>query len=495
MQRIARVAVTIFTLSTSVAHATGLRVPIENGLGTPGVAAGPALAEDASTGITNPAGLVRINDYPEFVLAVNPAFTSTNFKGDVAVEPPPIVTPIGDITTSTYMTGEADAKLNVPLLAIHLSYPLKEWLVYGFSLTNPFGQSVDYPEYAIVAPRVTEATLITWDISNSFGFQITPEFSVGVGIDAILLDFSAENLYPFALNNKPLTSIFTQNEAAGWSMSWHAGALYQFNNKHSRVGFNYRPPVTMEGDGRSYSTIDQESLLAGTGGGAVVNKDFEVKFDLPPIYSLAIYHQIMPRLDIALSTEFTQWSYFDEIQFKNVVNTPDFNSPQGYKNTWGYGASAFYQWTQQFRTSVGLKFDYSPLNPKYITPDFPDSDVWVLGVSGAYQFNRVVRLEIGYSHSFFQEVEINTYDPVAYTSITGTGHLYGDVINTQLTINLAPLVKRYDNFNEYVSPPGKPEWPKTDPLSKPSAEANQTEANSAEEKQAAEESTEEKPTA
>ena len=493
MQRIARVAVTILTLSTSVAYATGLRVPIENGLGTPGVAAGPALAEDASTGITNPAGLVRINDYPEFVMAVNPAFTSTNFKGTVDVEPN------GIDALGTTNTGNADAKLNVPLLALHLSFPLKKWLVYGFSLTNPFGQSVDYPENSIVAPRVTEATLITWDISNSFGFQITPEFSVGVGIDAILLDFSAENLYPITLGPIPGPSIFTQNEAAGWSMSWHAGALYQFNNKHSRVGFNYRPPVEMEGDGRSYSSFGLESF--GTGSplaidlSPVVNKDFTVKFDLPPIYSLAIYHQIMPRLDIALSTEFTQWSYFDEIQFSNVVNTPDFNSPQGYKNTWGYGASAFYQWTQQFRTSVGLKFDYSPLNPKYITPDFPDSDVWVLGVSGAYQFNRVVRLEVGYSHSFFQEVEINTYDPVAFTQITGVGHLYGDVINTQLTINLAPIVKRYDNFNEYVSPPNKPEWPKTDPLSKPAAEANQTEANPAEEMQAEEEFAEEKPTA
>ncbi|MFI4955863.1 MAG: OmpP1/FadL family transporter [Gammaproteobacteria bacterium] len=441
MQRIARVAVTIFTLSTTAAYATGLRVPIENGLGTPGVAAGPALAEDASTGITNPAGLVRVNDHPELVVAVNPAFTSTNFKGTVDVEPNNI-----DLLGTTN-TGNADAKLNVPLLAIHYSYPLKDWLVYGFSLTNPFGQSVDYPENSIVAPRVTEATLITWDISNSFAFKITNDFSVGVGLDAILLDFSAENLYPLSLNDKPLPSIFTQNEASGWSMSWHAGALYQFNHNHSRVGFNYRPPVTMKGDGKSYSTLDKTDPST-FGLGPVVNKDFTVEFDLPPIYSLAVYHQIKPNLDIALSMEYTQWSYFDEIKFTNVVNTPDFNSPQGYKNTFGYGASAFYQWTQQFRTSIGLKFDYSPLNPKYITPDFPDSDVWVLGVSGAYQFNKVVRLEVGYSHSFFQEVEIDTYDPVAFTTITGTGHLYGDVINTQLTINLAPIVKTFDNFNE-----------------------------------------------
>lgn len=444
MQRIVRVVVTMFTLSASLAYATGLRVPIDNGLGTPGVASGPALAEDASTGMTNPAGLVRL-DHTELVVAVNPAFTSTEFTGNVDVDPPIIPTPIGDITTDSHFSGTADARLNVPLIAIHFAYPLKEWLIYGFSLTNPFGQSVNFKDNAITGSTVTQAMLITWDISNSFAIKITDQFSVGAGLDAIRLDFSADNIYPLAINSRTLPSILTSNTASGWSMSWHAGMLYQFNHNHSRVGINFRPPVTMNGTGRSYATMNS---TADPDLGAVENKDFEVEFDLPPIYSLAVYHQVFPQLDLAFSTEYTQWTYFHDISFKNVVNTDDFASPQGYKNTWGYGAALFYQWTQQFRTSAGIKFDYSPVNPKYVNVEFPDSDVWVIGFSGAYQFNPVVRLEIGYSHSFFQEVDIDHYDPVAYVTNTGTGQLHGDVINTQLTMNLSPLAKAFDNFNE-----------------------------------------------
>lgn len=56
-------------VACSPLHAGGLRVPIDNGLGIPGAAAGAALAEDASTGIVNPAGLVRIQ-HAELVLSL-----------------------------------------------------------------------------------------------------------------------------------------------------------------------------------------------------------------------------------------------------------------------------------------------------------------------------------------------------------------------------------------------------------------------------------------
>lgn len=453
MQRIVRPAFMLLTLLPLLSQASGLRVPIDNGLGVPGAASGSALAEDASTGFTNPAGLVRVKD-PELVVAVNPAFTSTEFEGMVRVHPPEEELPNGDylVIDSTFF-GDAHAKLNVPLLAIHFSYPINDWLIYGFSLTNPFGQSVNYGDDSIVGSTVTHGMLITWDIANSFGIRITDQFSIGVGIDAIRLDFSAENLYPFAIElpepfpPEPITlpSIFSHLTASGWSVSWHAGMLYQFNNNHSRVGFNYRPPVNMKGDGDSYSAVNRSGI---PNFGPLNDNDFEIEFDLPPIYSLAVYHQIMPRLDIAASMEYTEWDYFDKISFQNVVNAGDFDAQQGYSNTFGFGGAVFYQWTKQFRTSAGVKFDFSPVNDQYVNVDFPDSDVWVLGVSGAYQFNKVVRLEVGYAHSFFQEVDINHYDPVAYIRNTGTGHLYGDIINTQLTMNLAPVVKKFDNFNE-----------------------------------------------
>jgi long-chain fatty acid transport protein len=466
MQRIARVAFTLFTLLalTTITHAAGLRVPLDNGLGVPGAASGAALAEDASTGVTNPSGLIRVQ-HPELVVAVSPAFTSTTFDGTVDVEAPPItIDRTGNtIYTDSHFSGDETAKLNVPLLSIHFSYPLKDWLVYGFSFTNPFGQSVNFSDDDIVSSTVTDSMLITWQISNSFGFKITEQFSLGVGLDAIRLDFSSENLYPLQLSVDPIPapippinivmpSIYTHNTAAGWSMTWHAGMLYQFNDNHSRVGFNFRPSVKMKGDGRSYANMHEPTADEDPSNlGPVENKDFEIEFDLPPIYSLGIYHQIMPRLDIAASMEYTQWTYFDDITFKNVANAPEkFNSPQSYKNTFGYGAAVFYQWTKQFRTSAGVKFDYSPVNPKYVDVYFPDSDVWVIGVSGAYQFNKVVRLEVGYSHSFFKEVDINHYDPVSGITNTGTGHLYGDIINTQLTMNLAPVIdaaKAFD-FNE-----------------------------------------------
>ncbi len=414
-----------------VLHAAGLRVPIDNGLGTPGAAGGAALAIDASTGITNPAGLVRLQN-PELVVAVNPAFTSTEFDGTVTVE-----SYAGSELKPSTRSGEANGKLNAPLLAIHYSYPLRDFLVYGFSFNNPFGQSVNFPENSIVNTTVTEATLITWNIANSLGYAINKQWSIGAGFDVQRLDFIAENIFPMPLLIQP--SLYTKNEANDWQFGWHGGVLYQFNEEQSRVGFNYRSQISHDASGKSYATA-AVNPTAPIFGPEITNRSFTVALDLPPVYTLSVFHKVDEKWDVLGTVEYTQWNVYDSIKMTNVVNVPggDKTIPQDYSNAWTVAAATYYHFNPKLYLGVGFRFDETPMSDEYRGVEFPDSDVWVLGFSGGYQFNNVVRLELGYSHSFFQEENIDTYDSDSTVHNVGTGHLYGDVINTQLTINLSP---------------------------------------------------------
>jgi long-chain fatty acid transport protein len=417
---------TIGLASPLLLQASGLRVPIDNGLGVPGAAGGAALAIDASTGITNPAGLVRIQN-PELVVAVDPAFTSTEFEGSSTIE-------IMDDTRA----GEASGKLNVPLIAIHFSYPLKEYLVYGFSFNNPFGQSVNFPENSIVNTTVTEAMLITWNIANSLGYAINKQWSIGAGFDAQRLDFMAQNIFPIPTPTSP--SIYTKNEAADWQFGWHGGVLYQFNEEQSRVGFNYRSQINHDAKGKSYAsqTVIPTRPFFGP---EATNRNFTVAFDLPPIYTLSAFHKVNEKWDVLGTVEFAQWNVYDAIEFTNIMNVPggDKTVPQDYHNSWSLAAATYYHFNPSLYLGVGVRFDETPMSDDYRGVEFPDSDVWVLGFSGGYQFNKVVRLELGYSHSMFKEEHIDTYDPDSTVHNVGEGQLYGDVINTQLTINLAPV--------------------------------------------------------
>lgn len=411
-------------------QAAGLRVPIDNGLGVPGAAGGAALAIDASTGITNPAGLVRIKN-PELVVGVDPAFTSTEFEGSSTIENPPPLSPV-------VRSGEANGKLNAPLMSIHFSYPLKEYLVYGFSFNNPFGQSVNFPESSIVNSTVTEAMLITWNIANSLGYAINKQWSVGAGFDVQRLDFMAQNIYPMPLAIQP--SLYTKNEAADWQFGWHGGVLYQFNQEQSRIGFNYRSQINHDADGKSYATatVNPVPPLFGP---EITNRDFTVALSLPPVYTLSGFHHLNDKWDILGTIEFTQWNVYNNIEFTNIVNVPggDKTVPQDYHDAWTFAGATYYHFNPKLYVGVGFRFDQTPMSDEYRGVEFPDSDVWVLGFSGGYQFNKVVRLELGYAHSFFKEESIDTYDPDSMVHNVGTGKLNGDVINTQLTINLAPI--------------------------------------------------------
>jgi long-chain fatty acid transport protein len=430
--------------SPLLAQATGLRVPVDNGLGIPGVAGGAALAIDASTGITNPAGLIRIQN-PELVVAVNPAFTSTEFTGSSTVE-----SYIGEpfpITQPATRTGSTTGRLNAPLLAIHFSYPLKDFLVYGFSFNNPFGQSANFPENSLINDTVTEATLITWNIANSLGYKINQNWSIGAGFDVQRLDFVAENVFPAARANR--TDFFTKNEASDWKYGYHAGILFQANQESTRIGMNYRSQINHDAEGKSYSTVTIAYPFPGIGipvGGETINRDFTVAFDLPPVYTLSAFQRINKKWDVMATIEFYQWNVFDAIYFTNMVNVEggDKVVQQDYHNAWTYAAGTYYHFTDNFYLGVGARYDETPMDDKYRGVEFPESNLYVLGFSGGYQFNKVVRLELGYAHSFFSDVHINTTDPDSTVNNVGTGKLNGDVINTQLTINLAPVYGRME---------------------------------------------------
>ncbi len=439
-----RIACSIFLCSLPVlAMASGLRVPIDNGLGTPGNAGGAALAEDASTGVTNPAGLVRI-DHPELVVGVSPVFSNVQFDGVVTIDNRanlPVPTPNPD---PVVYTGDTTTNIVAPLLAIHYSQPLTDRVYYAFGLTNPFGQGVEFEDNSIVNSTVTQATLITWNISNSLGIKITEEWSIGAGFDSQYLNYENNNIYPSFRDSAP--DIYTRNTATGWAFGYHAGILWQTNNEMTRIGFNYRSQVDHKGEGRSYSTQDFSTIDdPNRPNSSVENDDFTIEFSLPPIFTLSGYHHITERIALMGTAEYLMWSVFDDIVFENMVNQGldggdgTLVIPQSYNNSWVFNVGSYYHMTEALRLGIGVRIDNTPLNEKYRNVEFPESDFWALGVSAGYRFNKVARIEIGYTHSFYDWVDIDTTQEASEVTNTGKGKLSADLINTQLTINLAPM--------------------------------------------------------
>jgi long-chain fatty acid transport protein len=429
MRRIIRTFAALSCSFAVLAQASGLRVPVDNGLGTPGNAGGAALAEDASTGVTNPAGLIRI-DHPELVVGISPVFSTVDFSGTVTIDRPVGPNPNPE-------TGSTSANIVAPLFAVHYSHPLSERVGYSIGLTNPFGQGVTFGNNSLVSASVTDALLVTWNISNNFGYKINNNWSVGVGLDVQRLDFKADNVTP---TPGPGADIYTSNDADGWGYGYHAGILYMTDDEQTRIGFNYNSEVDHKATGRSFATQDLGNL-----GTPIENKDFSVQFTLPRYFTLSGYHHITEKISIMGTTQYYMWGAFDEIKFKNIANNEVTGGSgplvvkQSYKNSWVFMFGSYYQWTEDLRVGWGVRIDKTPTNPKYVNVEFPESDFWALGASLQYRFNSVVKFEFGYTHSFYQSVDINYTCDASGVTNEGKGKLHASLINTQLTINLAPF--------------------------------------------------------
>jgi len=233
-------------------EAAGFQLQEQNvtnlGLAYSGVA---ALAEDASTGYYNAAGLTRLGE-SQLVLSgvlIQGDFNFTATSSNVSLLPN---TPVPGANQDN------PAKITfVP--TFHLFKRLNERWVLGFNVTTPFGLVSDYQETGIVRYMATKSQLQTVNFGPSLAYKISPHLSVGGGVDAEYLKAVLD--LRIGSGNAALDG-FQKNKAEGWGAGWHAGLLWQ-PRESTRIGFSYRAKVNIHAEGSSENLLSNAEVAPG----------------------------------------------------------------------------------------------------------------------------------------------------------------------------------------------------------------------------------------
>jgi long-chain fatty acid transport protein len=139
-------------------------------LGTAG-AGQAALAEDASTAGSNPAGMTLL-DRSQLLGAAGAMLPAVNFH-------------VGPQTT-TSGTGGGNAGVFLPLGSAFYVYKLSERLRLGVAATSAFGLAVDYGKQWAGRYYVTRASLLTGQINPSIAYRVNDWLSVGAGFTIVV---------------------------------------------------------------------------------------------------------------------------------------------------------------------------------------------------------------------------------------------------------------------------------------------------------------------
>lgn len=421
--------------NNAIAAAFQLRVESAADLGEAN-AGGAALAQDASTEFFNPAGLARV-DKKQFVLSNIVGVSRFQFDGTQTSTGQRF----GPIQASNYSaTGHATSHGQGDAPNIYMCAPVFDRMVIGFALNSPYGTTNNYGETSLVRYQNSQTNLRGVNLSPGFGFKVTDQWSVGAAFDA--LNFYIRQEQMVRTENVTTTDSKIINEAFNWNYGWHAGTLFQFTPA-TRLGFSYRSKIVEKLKGSSQFIPGQGRVLPQR---VTQNNNLDATIPVPALTMLSLYHDITPRWGLMSTVDYTQWEAFKSLVAQNVatpVGTTTVTTVYKFHNTWRYALGTTFKVTRKILLRSGIAYDQSPSSNHAENLLTSTSDTIVLSVGGHYQMRKRLGLDLGYSHVFFKDSDVNQTSSQAITttpsstSTVGTISRVYDFFGLQMTVDIA----------------------------------------------------------
>ena len=415
-------------------HAWGAAFALQensgSGLGN-AYAGGAAVAEDAGTVWTNPAGMALIgsNQVVAAVNLINPSAKFNNNGSSLAAFNQQLG---GD-------GGDAGNLAAVPNL--YLVLPINKSFAFGIGVNAPFGLVTEYDDGWLGRYQALKSDVKTINVNPAISWRMTDNFSVGVGASyqQIKATFTNNVNYSGALATAagaaaaggliPAALVPTIVGATGgldakanvtgddYSWGWNIGVLWEIN-KGTRVGAAYRSSIKYDISGNvdfSYPALPTlppalapvVGLLASNVNNVLASGGVTSSIELPPIANVSFFSRLNDKWDIMADAQWTGWSTISELKFVRTTGATLSNTPENFKDVWRISAGANYHMDDKWMFRGGVAWDQSPVNSTDMTPRLPDNDrTWVaLGVQ--YKASPALKLDAGFSYIFVKDPEIH----------------------------------------------------------------------------------------
>jgi long-chain fatty acid transport protein len=396
----------------NLAYGAAARIGQDDPSGLPlGHAGGAALAYDATTVFSNPAGLTHILNQ-ELVIGGTYISGQIKYNGSVTA-----FSPFG---TSTTLSGSATSQISIPVPVLYYAIPVTPRLYAGFGMYAPFGQGTDWTyENAdtIVRYFLQRATAATYDALVSLGYRVTEHLSLGASFGLEYLSYqTATAIYT------GFSELDSNIQGSDIKPIWQIGGLYDFSQS-TRLGANFRGQVIHDAQGSS--SISSLGKVNST----------SINYRLPAIATLSLYHAFHPQL-IALGTmHYAWWSSVQNVVFNNLISftgTETLAAPVRYRNTMDFALGMMYKVSDQVALECGASYDQDATTNQDRNLALPTGPVYVASIGGHYQWTPGVGFDLGVAHPFTKNMPINNTS-VNGVITQGKGRINANLASFQVT--------------------------------------------------------------
>ena len=407
----------IFT-TPLVANAAGFALIEQSASGMGNAyAGGGAVAEDASTIYSNPAGMTYIEG-TQLVGALhlikpNAAF---NDNGSVkAFSSPAALVPAGG------NGGDAGNLAFVP--NIYFKTDLSDSIKLGVGVNAPFGLKTEYDPTWLGRFQAIKSEVKTVNINPALAIKVNNQLSLGFGVSAMW----AQATLTRAVNRVIAPETTVKIKGDDWGFGFNLGAIYQAT-PDTRIGAAYRSKVDQVLEG------DSSSALV-----AALNTGVKASISLPENFSVSVFSRLNNTWDLMGDVTWTHWSRFKELRIDFANALPDSVTTENWSNTMRYSIGANYHYSDAIKLRAGLAYDEEALSDQYRTARIPGNDRKWVSLGANWKATPNSSLDVGYSHLFISDASINDDQSAAAKGRNGIvkGSYDGnvDILSLQYTHN------------------------------------------------------------
>jgi long-chain fatty acid transport protein len=371
-----------------------------------------ARAQDASTVLTNPAGMTRLAG-THLLLGAQVLHANLAFTPDAGTTPA-LGTNGGGNPVGWFPGGGA-----------YFTWAISRDLTVGLAAAGTFGMALSYDPAWVGRYYVQDGTMAGISVLPSIAWKASDQLSFGASLNAMYGIFGAK----VAINTRTPPDGQLALDDTAWGFGANVGILWE-PRQGTRIGLTYNSQVNLDFSATPKFTGLTPALEAALAARGLDTATVNVGMKVPQGIMLSAFHQLNDQWALLGSAGWQQWSRFGmvEVGISDTSNPTSVTTDLDFRDTWHLALGAQYQATPAWRIDAGVAYDSSFQDASNVSPMLPADAAWRIGMGvrneSSDRFGWGVAAEYAYGGTL--GVNIQGTPP----NLGGRGSLSGSYDNT-----------------------------------------------------------------
>jgi len=332
-----------------------------------------AMAADASTVATNPAGMTLL-DRSQFMFTSGAMLPAINFDRG------------SDTNVRNGGGGGGNAGVFFPIGGVFYAQKLTDRMWLGVALYSNFGLATDYSLNWVGRYYLTNSSLITGQVNPNIAYRINEWLSVGAGFSFSVARFKSQ-----AKINNPLPrfgegglSIESWDEGFGGNIGFLLRPISKL-----RIGLVYDSRIDFKFGFHPFITNLSPGLRAALKKSGLLGAKVNLGQTEPMQFMASALYEFTPEFALMGNLGWQNWTQFGQTELGISAQTQKSLAVNlHYNNTLQIAFGGQYRLAHRWLLSAGFAYDSSPVSEANRTPSLPLDRQLRYGTGIQYEINK-----------------------------------------------------------------------------------------------------------